>query len=210
MFPAKTEDTPAPSSIPKNRGAERIPLNSRSSTEANINALIVDKVISLAKENKRIYGIPKRLQDGIALDWVYDKEVKLEDIHSILRKIGLKLETGIRYGTPRFAVHEHEDIRGAQDDELTNVSGPSSSKNTLNHQVRSVSAPVHGQPLVEEFARSATEDAADITYLRTSGKRRMGALYGDESHFTLPNLSFTATPETLRHSLLAADVPAEA
>ena len=45
----------------KTRGAERIPLNSRSCSDAIINALIVDKVISLAKEDKRVHNIPKRL-----------------------------------------------------------------------------------------------------------------------------------------------------
>ncbi|KAI0692660.1 hypothetical protein BC835DRAFT_38829 [Cytidiella melzeri] len=71
------------------RGVRRIPLalHNASESEADLNALIIAQVAVLAQEGKRVYGIPKRLQDGIALDWVLDNSVKTEDVRAILDKM---------------------------------------------------------------------------------------------------------------------------
>lgn len=48
-------------SDPKPRGVERLPVSAHDSSEETINALIVEKIADLAKDTKRVYGVPKRL-----------------------------------------------------------------------------------------------------------------------------------------------------
>ena len=48
-------------SDPKPRGVERLPVSAHDNSEEAINALIVEKVTDLAKDTKRVYGVPKRL-----------------------------------------------------------------------------------------------------------------------------------------------------
>ena len=47
--------------IPNTRGVERIPFALHSMAEDTVNALIRQKVLDLARDGKRVCGIPKRL-----------------------------------------------------------------------------------------------------------------------------------------------------
>ena len=116
---------------------------------------------------------------------------------------GIKLETGVRYGSPRFVACTHK-VYSLHTDNC-------SRDNSLQNQsIRSVSAPVHTQSTSADGPVSILEGVSDSarSSSHSSFKRHMSTLSSDEEQFVLPNLSYTSSPETLRNAFLSVGIPA--